>query len=222
MSAKFCTECGSALAAGARFCEQCGTAVAGAAVAAATVPAPPAPAAPPPVEYQAETQAAPSRPAPKASPWASQRQAEAAEGAGNFVYASVIARFGALLIDAIIFSVAWYVAGGLLMRHLYRWAWEINLAPATLMQLVLGLLYWLYFAGMESSAGQATIGKRLLKLRVVDLQGQRISFGKATGRYFAKILSALPLCLGFLAAAFSKRRQAWHDKLAGCLVIKNG
>ena len=57
---------------------------------------------------------------------------------------------------------------------------------------------WLYYAGMESSARQATLGKGLLGLRVTDLDGDRISFLRATGRHFAKILSALILFIGFI------------------------
>ena len=65
----------------------------------------------------------------------------------------------------------------------------------------------------------ATIGKRVLGLQVVDLSGQRVTFKRATGRFFGKILSS-PLCFGFIMAAFTEKKQALHDILAGCLVIK--
>ena len=81
-------------------------------------------------------------------------------------------------------------------------------------------LGWLYFALMESSARQATLGKMALGIRVTDLDGNRIGFGKATGRYFAKILSALILFIGFLMVAFTQRKQGLHDILAGTLVVK--
>jgi len=79
---------------------------------------------------------------------------------------------------------------------------------------------WLYSALMESSAKQATLGKMALGIRVTDLDGNRIGFGKATGRYFAKILSALILGIGFLMVAFTERKQGLHDMLAGTLVVR--
>jgi uncharacterized RDD family membrane protein YckC len=81
-------------------------------------------------------------------------------------------------------------------------------------------LGWLYFALMESSTKQATLGKMALGIMVTDLEGRRIGFGKATGRYFAKILSALILLIGFLMVAFTARKQGLHDILAGTLVVK--
>ena len=80
---------------------------------------------------------------------------------------------------------------------------------------------WLYHSIMESSSMQATLGKRLLGIRVVDMQGERISFLRATGRFFGKFLSSLILAIGYLMAAFTERRQALHDMLAGTLVWKN-
>ena len=79
---------------------------------------------------------------------------------------------------------------------------------------------WLYFAFMESSSYQATLGKRLMGLCVVTVDGNRITFGRATGRYFGRFLSAIPMGIGFLMAAFTRRKQALHDMLATCLVIK--
>jgi uncharacterized RDD family membrane protein YckC len=77
---------------------------------------------------------------------------------------------------------------------------------------------WLYEALMTSSSWQATLGKRLLHLIVVDEQGNRISFGRATGRFFAKILSSLILNIGFIMVAFTDRKQGLHDMLAHTLV----
>ncbi len=79
---------------------------------------------------------------------------------------------------------------------------------------------WLYFSLQESSSAQATVGKRLLKLKVTDLSGNRISFGHATGRYFGKILSGITLGFGFMMAGFTEYKQALHDMLAGTLVVK--
>ena len=82
------------------------------------------------------------------------------------------------------------------------------------------LLNWLYFALMESSSKGATLGKMAIGIRVTDLQGRRISFGRATGRYFAKLFSSLIFGLGYLMAAFTQQKQALHDMVAACLVTK--
>jgi len=80
--------------------------------------------------------------------------------------------------------------------------------------------YYLYYAFMESSANQATVGKIALGLKVTDEEGNRISFGRALGRTVAKILSALILFMGFVMAGFTDRKQALHDKIAHTLVVK--
>lgn len=79
---------------------------------------------------------------------------------------------------------------------------------------------WLYFALMESSSMQATLGKLAMGVVVADAKGERISFGRATGRYFAKILSGMILMIGYIMAAFTERKQALHDLLAGTVVYK--
>jgi uncharacterized RDD family membrane protein YckC len=73
---------------------------------------------------------------------------------------------------------------------------------------------------MESSSWQATLGKKILGLRVTDLAGNRITFARASGRFFGKILSGMILGIGFLMAGFTARKQALHDILAGCLVLR--
>ncbi|MBI4809901.1 MAG: RDD family protein, partial [Ignavibacteriales bacterium] len=77
---------------------------------------------------------------------------------------------------------------------------------------------WLYFALMESMKG-ATLGKMALGIIVTDMKGNRISFGRATGRYYGKIISSLTLSIGYIMAGFTQQKQALHDIIAGCLVI---
>lgn len=79
---------------------------------------------------------------------------------------------------------------------------------------------WGYYTLLESSTWQATLGKRLLHMRVTDEAGRRISWGRANGRYFGKILSSLGLGIGYLWIAFSARHQGWHDVLAHTLVVR--
>ena len=79
---------------------------------------------------------------------------------------------------------------------------------------------WLYYALMESSARQATLGKMALGLVVTDLRRERISFGRASGRYFGMILSGLLFGIGFLMCIWNERKQCLHDSIAGCLVFR--
>jgi uncharacterized RDD family membrane protein YckC len=86
---------------------------------------------------------------------------------------------------------------------------------------VVGLLTaWLYSALFESSRHQATPGKMALGIVVTDLNGERIGFGRATGRHFGKIVSGLILGIGYLMCAFTARKQCLHDMMAGCLLYR--
>ena len=79
---------------------------------------------------------------------------------------------------------------------------------------------WLYYAFCESSAWQGTIGKKVTGLRVTDMNGNRITFGRATGRYFGMILSGMICFIGFIMVAFTEKKQGLHDLLASTLVLK--
>jgi uncharacterized RDD family membrane protein YckC len=96
----------------------------------------------------------------------------------------------------------------LLLVELVFWALTLTLA-------------WLYFAKLESGPARATYGKRVMGLRVTDLAGERIGFGRATGRFFGKFVSGLTFYIGFIMAAFTERKQALHDMIAGTLVVRN-
>jgi uncharacterized RDD family membrane protein YckC len=121
------------------------------------------------------------------------------------IYAGFWKRAIALLIDGIMLAII----GAIVNLILADWL-------ASTISVFLG---WAYFAGMESSARQATIGKGAMGIYVADINGQRISFMRATGRYFAKILSSFILLIGYFMAAFTARKQALHDILANTLVL---
>ena len=72
---------------------------------------------------------------------------------------------------------------------------------------------------MLSSEWQATVGKRALGMVVTGVDGSRISFARATGRHFAKYISAIILFIGFIMAAFTAKKQALHDMIAATLVV---
>lgn len=83
------------------------------------------------------------------------------------------------------------------------------------------MMQWLWFTVAESSVWQASIGKKILGLTVTDLEGNRIDFGRANGRYWSKMLSGLFFGLGFFMVAFTDKKQGLHDKLAGTLVLRD-
>ena len=88
--------------------------------------------------------------------------------------------------------------------------------------LVTILASWLYYAILESSRRQATLGKRAVGIVVTDLSGKPLSFGRASGRAFAKVFNALTLGLGWLVVAFTQQKRGIHDFVAGTLVIQRG
>jgi uncharacterized RDD family membrane protein YckC len=73
---------------------------------------------------------------------------------------------------------------------------------------------------MESSSWQATLGKKLMGLYVTDIEGQRLSLGRATWRTFAKYLSSITAGIGYLMCGFTEKKQALHDMVANCLVLR--
>ncbi len=80
---------------------------------------------------------------------------------------------------------------------------------------------WLYYACFESSKWQGTPGKKVLNIAVTDLTGGRITFGRASGRFFAKFITRLiPLGIGFILAGITERKQALHDMIASTLVLR--
>lgn len=102
--------------------------------------------------------------------------------------------------------------------------------PAAALALLAGILFilvpvafavsWLYEALLTSSSWQGTIGKRILGLKVVDDAGRPIGFGRATGRHFAKIVSSMIFGIGYIMAAFTDKKRALHDMIAGTVVMK--
>jgi uncharacterized RDD family membrane protein YckC len=149
-------------------------------------------------------------------------------------YAGFWRRFFAYLIDAILFWVVFVVViGGALGVTDLELSGTVGDStgqmsrPATasedtqlLFQLGVLVLSWLYFALLESSPRQGTLGKMALGIKVTDLDGNRITFGRATGRFFAKIISGVILMIGYIMAAFTAKKQALHDIIASTLVIK--
>lgn len=96
------------------------------------------------------------------------------------------------------------------------WPWDVGAGPSLLSTVAI----WLYFAIQESSWRQATIGKHVMGLKVTDMNGERLTFLRATGRHFGKMLSSAILAVGYFMAGFTEKKQALHDILAGTLVVR--
>lgn len=146
-------------------------------------------------------------------------------------YAGFWRRFAALIIDGLILGVVQMILLTPLLAFLGLGAATADTLEDTggFIAAVMGATFltifavwiagWLYFALMESSSKQATLGKMALSIKVTDLSGNRISFGRATGRYFGKIVSGIILYIGFIMAAFTEKKQALHDMMASSLVV---
>jgi uncharacterized RDD family membrane protein YckC len=141
-------------------------------------------------------------------------------------YAGFWLRFVAYLIDyALTYAVGFVVGFGIGFAIAAAAgpngnANNVQLVVTLVSGLVGMIISWLYWALMESSEKQATLGKMALGLKVTDLAGNRISFGRASGRFFAKILSGLLLCIGYIMVAFTDKKQGLHDQIASTLVVK--
>jgi uncharacterized RDD family membrane protein YckC len=151
-------------------------------------------------------------------------------------YASFWLRLAAYIIDGFIINIALYIvmlifgisaftsiAGSEMLETGEPDPAAIaSIASSIMMLIALGVVgTWLYYALQESSEAQATLGKRAVRLRVTDLDGERISFGRATGRYFGKILSGLVFMIGYIMALFTEKKQALHDIIAGTIVLRD-
>jgi len=82
------------------------------------------------------------------------------------------------------------------------------------------IIQGIYHALMESSSWQATLGKRMLGIRVTDERGERITFARATARHCARLLCQFTLLIGYLMVMLTARSQGLHDKVAGTLVVR--
>jgi uncharacterized RDD family membrane protein YckC len=201
----FCNRCGAQNSALAKFCANCGTPFTADSQNAAVVPgeAPLRPQGP----------AAPVYPSPEVT-----APAVATRYGGFWI------RLVAIVIDVIAVGI---VTGPIsaIIAVATGFAGHTVAMPDIGVQLVRliitfafsTLVNWIYEAALESSS---YLGKMALGLKVTDLEGRRISFARATGRHFAKLLSGFILMIGFIMAGFTQRKQALHDMIAGTLVVR--
>ena len=143
----------------------------------------------------------------------------------HLTYGDFVHRFGAYFVDSLIFCVPIFVLG--LVIQILTPDSMTGTNAEVLLGSAFGLLWLgaiigsgLYFAYFESSEKEATPGKMIFGLKVTDLNGNSTSFGKATARYWAKMISAIPFGLGFVMPLLTEKKQALHDILVGTLVLK--
>ena len=143
------------------------------------------------------------------------------------VYAGFWLRAAAYLLDSIVlsFPVGVFILWPLMERSGISpdnpWVLFTGTSRQIIAIKLLGTMaMWLYWALLESSRWQATLGKKMLGLVVTDLEGRRISFARASGRFFGKFISNLTLGVGYLMAGFTQNKQALHDRVARCLLLK--
>jgi uncharacterized RDD family membrane protein YckC len=135
----------------------------------------------------------------------------------DYVFAGFWRRFWASVLDT---ALIWLIIGPILVG-VYGWeyftmdaliAGPIDFLVAWVLPSIAVILFWIYKA--------ATPGKMAIGARIIAANGGRASNAQLIGRYFAYVLSALPLFVGFIWVAFDARKQGWHDKLAGTLVVR--
>ncbi|MEO5988394.1 MAG: RDD family protein [Candidatus Eisenbacteria bacterium] len=128
-------------------------------------------------------------------------------------------RVGAAIVDSVILYFPPAIVKVLLGLPLLATSSGPDVAKELLVNLGSLIMLWLYCALLESSSRQATLGQQLLGLQVMDLEARRISFARASGRYFAQFLSALLCGVGYLFNLWTSRRQTLHDLVAGCVIV---
>ena len=207
----FCIRCGTNLPEGAAYCSSCGAPVATRADASAA-------AEPPPAESPGPGAVVPVEPFAAAGPQA---------------YGGFWRRFWSHLIDRFILGVVFTPVGLVILPPMMTTesgGWTDTDLPAEALTSFLGAILtvvflgllgvWLYYALMQSSSRQATLGQLALGLRVTDLEGRRVSFARASGRHFATGLTGLTLGIGYLLVLFTAKKQTLHDLVAGTLVVR--
>lgn len=205
-----CSSCGATVADGTAFCGSCGRPVVGYAVGQS----------------------------PSAVPAASPMGAVGGVSSVKAnVYAGFWLRFLAAIIDSLVLGIPLGIIAFLLIASAIPFLAHTQdpmtvlatILPRLLFLVVIYLVAsWLYWGLMESSSWQATLGKKAIGLWVTDLAGNRPTFGRASGRFFAgrgigfvPSIGGLYFLIDCIMAGFTEKKQALHDMIASCLVVRN-
>ena len=144
----------------------------------------------------------------------------------DYRYAGFWLRFIAIILDRLVQGavlVPMYFVVMFLYQQISDYQWtadELQETVIAFMYVIFIPLDWIYYTAFESTKWQATPGKKLMALKVTDLSGDRIGFGKANARYWSKILSTLILYIGYIMVGCTERKQGLHDIIARALVVK--
>jgi uncharacterized RDD family membrane protein YckC len=151
----------------------------------------------------------------------------ASQQTASFEYADFLPRVGALLLDALFAGLMGCVPAiglALVFMGMAGLSPEDQQAASVLSsccgQIVYQVILLIYYVTLETSAKQGTWGKQIVGIKVTDLHGNRITVGRALGRYFAKILTGFTCGIGLLMPLFTEKKQTLHDMIAGCLSLK--
>ena len=204
-----CSSCGATVADGTAFCGSCGRPIVGYNLGQST----------------------------SAAPMVSKAAPMGGVSAAGAVYAGFWLRFVASIIDGLVLGIPLSIIAFLLIASAIPFLTHTQdpmtviatILPRILFLLVIYLVAsWLYWGLMESSSWQATLGKKALGLRVTDLAGSRPTFGRASGRFFAgrgigfvPSVGGLYFLIDCIMAGCTEKKQALHDMIASCLVIRS-
>jgi uncharacterized RDD family membrane protein YckC len=208
----YCSSCGATVPDGTAFCNKCGRPIVGYSVGQTAIA---------PTETMGSPGAAISSSAPLYAGFWLRLAAHLIDGLIMLVVVGIIV---ALIVGAL--GVGFFQNLGDQMR-----TQQPNPANPAFPLAVVGIFWicilsimaigWVYFAGMESSDNQGTLGKMAMSLAVTDMSGNRVTFARASGRYFAKFVTNLvPFFIGYIMAGFTEKKQALHDMIASCLVMR--
>ena len=198
----FCQRCGASIEGTPSYCPNCGAPVASATAVAAAIPA------------------------------AGGYGGAVATPGATPAYGGFWRRLAAMFLDGLLLNVVCFPISMMFMIPMTTSMQAMrseDYSPENLAQffgvylmlaLVSTVLSWLYCALMMASARQATGGMMALDLIATDLQGRKLSFARASGRYFASIVTSFTIGIGYLLMLFTERRQTLHDLIAGTLIVR--
>lgn len=135
-------------------------------------------------------------------------------------YAGFWVRFAATLLDGIFLQVAFYILGFVVGIAIFTIDADIEIDSKDPIFVFISIaIFLIYEVGMTASKFQGTFGKKIVNIKVVDENGNRLSLGRSVGRYFTKWLSAVSLLIGFMMAGWTKKKRALHDLLVNTYVV---
>lgn len=137
----------------------------------------------------------------------------------SYPYAGFWLRAGAIAIDMGV-MVAFALMLSLVLTPVKFMVYDDAFVIDAFQNLIIIVVGFLYFALLESSQWQGTVGKKAVGLIVTDMNGNRLTFGRSSARYWSKVVSGLSCYVGFIMAGFTDKKQGLHDMIAGCLVLK--